>query len=108
MGVGIVIKVRKQVLNHSPSILHVFTQVHICSWVGVHTCTNETHSLAPLQDLIPTLAASIQSRGAPICKITDILIIDILAKKITYSDIKYHYILIHQLISFHTWNILSL
>ena len=32
----------------------------------------------------------------------------ILAKKITDSDIKYRYILIHQLISFHTWNILSL
>ena len=27
----------------------------------VHTFTNETHSLAPLQDLIPTLANSIQS-----------------------------------------------
>ena len=32
----------------------MFTQVYNCSWVGVHTCTNETHSLAPLQDLIPT------------------------------------------------------
>ena len=29
---------------------------------GIHTCTNETHSLALLQDLIPTLAASIQSK----------------------------------------------
>ena len=48
----------KRVVNHSPpSILHVFTQVYNCSWVGVHTCTNETHSLALLQDLIPTLAA---------------------------------------------------
>ena len=27
----------------------------------IHTCTNETHSLAPLQNLIPTLAANIQS-----------------------------------------------
>ena len=58
-----VYKVRKQVVNHSPpSILHVFTQVYNCSWVGVHTCTSETHSLALLQDLIPTLAASIQSK----------------------------------------------
>ena len=50
----------------------------------------------------------VNSRGAPICKITDIPITYILAKKITDSDIKYRYILIHQLISFHTWNILSL
>ena len=37
-------------------ILHVFGQ----EWqLGcyIHTCTNETHSLAPLQDLIPTLAS---------------------------------------------------
>ena len=27
------------------------------------TCTNETHSLAPLQDLIPTLAANIQTHA---------------------------------------------
>ena len=48
----------KQVVDHSPpSILHVFTQVYNCSWVSVHTCTNETHSLALLQDLIPTWAA---------------------------------------------------
>ena len=40
-----------------PSMLHVFTQVYNCSWVDVHTCTNETHSLALLQYLIPTLAA---------------------------------------------------
>ena len=53
-GAGII---RKQVVNHSPpSILHVFTQVYNCSWVGVHTCTNEKHSLAFLQDLIPLAA----------------------------------------------------
>ena len=34
-----------------------------CSWVAVASCirmcTNETHSLVPLQDLIPTFAAKI-------------------------------------------------
>ena len=31
---------------------------HNSSWVAshIHACTNETHSLANLQDLIPTLA----------------------------------------------------
>ena len=40
----------------------MITQVYNCSWVGIHTCTNETHSLALLQDLIPTLAASWHSK----------------------------------------------
>ena len=37
--------------------IHVLAQA--AAWVAtyVHTCTNETHSLAPLQDLIPTLAS---------------------------------------------------
>ena len=30
--------------------------------IAVHTCTNETHSLAPLQDLTLILAASVQSK----------------------------------------------
>ena len=40
-------------------ILYVSAQVYNGSWVAtyIHTCTNETHSLAPLQDLIPTLAS---------------------------------------------------
>ena len=41
-------------------ILHVFAQVTVAAGL-LHTCMNETHSLAPLQDLIPTLASSIQS-----------------------------------------------
>ena len=57
LNLGIVIN-NKQVVNHSPpSILNVFTQVYNCIWVGVHTYTNETHSLTLLQDLIPTLTA---------------------------------------------------
>ena len=42
-------------------ILHVSAQVYNCRWVTtyVHTCTNETHPLASLQDLIPTLANTI-------------------------------------------------
>ena len=28
----------------------------------IHTCTNETYSLAPLQDLIPTLANNILAK----------------------------------------------
>ena len=39
-------------------ILHVSAQVlELQLGSYIHTCTSETHSLAPLQDLIPTLAS---------------------------------------------------
>ena len=40
-------------------LLHVSAQVAIELQLGgyIHTCTNEIHSLAPIQDLIPTLAS---------------------------------------------------
>ena len=37
--------------------LFMQTQFQLCSYI--HTCTNETHLLANLQDLIPTLAGII-------------------------------------------------
>ena len=46
MGVGITIKSKE-------------TCEHNCSWVAsyTHTCTNETHLIENLRDLIPILAS---------------------------------------------------
>ena len=54
----------KFLTTHSTSrtgyYLCLFMQTH-SNWLDscIHTCTNETHSVANLQDLIPTLAAII-------------------------------------------------
>ena len=39
--------------------LFMQTQLQLGSYSYIHACTNETHSMANLQDLIPTLAALI-------------------------------------------------
>ena len=62
MGVGITIKSRET--SGKLAILHQLLFIHICSckhnssWVAsyIHACTNETYSIANLQDLLPTLA----------------------------------------------------
>ena len=47
---------------HSPPMWLALCSVGVCSSIQlqlgcyIHTCKNKTHSLAPLQDLIPTLA----------------------------------------------------
>ena len=40
--------------------MHVSAELQLDSYI--HTCTNETYSLAPLQDLIPTLANNILAK----------------------------------------------
>ena len=53
---------RKQTLWIS-AIVRVCSSIQLQLGIAthIHTCTNETHSLAPLQDLIPTLATNIQT-----------------------------------------------
>ena len=51
------------VITHHPVLYTACVCSNIELQLGsyVHTYTNETHSPAPLQDLIPTLVANIQS-----------------------------------------------
>ena len=54
------IAIRSKYSYHSPPLQHCILHVSAQVWqLGfyIHACTNETHSLAPLQDLIPTLAS---------------------------------------------------
>ena len=53
----------KFLTTHSTAALATICVVHACkhnsSWLAnyTHVCTNETHCIANLQDLIPTLAS---------------------------------------------------
>ena len=65
-GVGITIKNKESscklgiyTLQTALATICVCSCKHKSSWLAsdIHTCTNETHSIANLQDLIPTLAS---------------------------------------------------
>ena len=45
-------------------ILHICLLNQLVNYIYIRACTNETHSLAPLQDLIPILAANILIHNA--------------------------------------------
>ena len=52
----------KFLMAHSTlATIYICSCKHNSNWLTsyIHTCTNETHSVANLQDLIPTLAAII-------------------------------------------------
>ena len=65
MAIGITIKIRTRAVNKYIAITHhpvlytarVYSSIQLQLGSYIHTCINETHSLAPLQDLIPTLAS---------------------------------------------------
>ena len=52
-GVGITIKSKE---TSSKLAIHLIMQTQLQLGKYIHVCINETHSLANLQDLIPTLA----------------------------------------------------
>ena len=64
----------KFLTNHSTShtgYYLVCSCKHNSSWLAshIHACTNETHSIANLQDLIPTLAAIIIGNTNKLAKV---------------------------------------